>query len=151
MHRCFVIVGLVAAGCGGEYAPVGAQRPASNVVPVAGTLTYQGKPLEYYLVSFIPESGGHVAIGTTDSSGKFTLGTNKQGDGASVGTYKVSVTFAGPPADDDKSAQEPPPEDESKLPKPKFQLPSQYGSHETSNIKVDVPSGGLSDYKLELK
>src|SRR4051812_27035677 len=125
MVRWIVAAGLVAAGCGGGYTPAGAQKPAKNVVPVVGTLTYQGKPLENYMVSFIPKDGGHNAVGVTDATGNFILGTNKPRDGAAIGSYGVAVAFVGPPPDADKSVTDAPP-DPDKLPKAQVTIPTKY-------------------------
>jgi len=150
MLRWIVAAAVVGTGCGGGYAPVGVQAPAKNVVKVAGTLTFQGKPLANYMVSFIPAEGAHNAVGVTDSSGNFVLGTNKPGDGAAVGSYKVSVAFAGPPQDDSNQALAPAPEPDA-VPKPAIEIPAKYTDPNTSEITVEVPSGGLTDYKIELK
>ena len=103
------------------------------------------------MVSFIPAEGGHTAVGMTDASGNFVLGTNKPGDGAAVGSYKVSVAFAGPPQDDSNQAQAPAPDPDTVIPKPAFEIPAKYIDANMSGITVDVPSGGLTDYKIELK
>lgn len=137
-------------GCGGG--PVAVAKPASNVVPVVGTLTYQGKPLELYMVSFQPvDEGGYSAVGTTDSSGNFILGTNKPNDGAKVGKYKVAITYAGPPSDVDLALQEPGDIVPPKRAKTFVQLPQKYGKADTSFIQIEVPAGGLPDCKIDLK
>jgi hypothetical protein len=138
-----LIAGL--SGCGSnEIKPT-----LEKVVPVSGTLTYQGKPLENYQVSFIPTDGRRAAVGITDVAGRFTLGTNDIGDGAPPGKHKVSVTFA-PPSPDD-SATSSPVDDPELLPKPKVAIPKKYGNPETSGLQQEVPSGGLTDLKLDLK
>lgn len=85
-HLC-VILGAVAflAGCGG-----GSKGP--ETVPVKGVVKYQGKPVPKLSVAFIPNDG-MLAYGTTDANGQFSLMTNKAGDGAKVGTYKVAISF----------------------------------------------------------
>jgi hypothetical protein len=149
-NRWFVIVGAIATGCGG-----GANSPrfvpASNVVPVSGTLTYQGNPLAFYQVTFTPkEGGGHSASGRTDESGKFKLGTNVPGDGANVGTYIVSAAYSGPPVEDDSASKVLTTEPE-KLPKPSVEIPKEYKSATTSKLTQEVPAGGLTDLKIDLK
>src|SRR5215510_8628347 len=81
-------------GCGGYSQRANIER----VAPVSGVLTFQGKPLEFYQVTFSPEDGRRPATGTTDAEGKFTLGTNKPNDGAPPGLNKVAVVWVGPPA-----------------------------------------------------
>lgn len=70
-----LILGL--AGC----SPAVVKPTLEKVVPVSGTVTYQGKPVESFQVSFIPTDGRRAAVGITDASGKFTLGTNDVADG----------------------------------------------------------------------
>ena len=73
---------LAALGCG-----------QNNMVPVKGTVTLDGQPIEGALVKFIPKPGAasHEATAVTDASGNFSLGTLKDGDGAWRGVYKVCV------------------------------------------------------------
>jgi hypothetical protein len=87
LGRWSVLLGVFAVltGCGGA-------GDAPTTVPVKGVVTYQGKPVAKLSVAFIPETG-LLASGTTDAQGKFVLTTNKSGDGAMVGTYKVAITF----------------------------------------------------------
>jgi hypothetical protein len=75
---------LAAAGCGGKYKPV----------PVSGTVTLDGKPLEGAMVNFYSigdAKEGRGAHGTTDKNGAFSLTTMKDGDGAIRGDYKVVI------------------------------------------------------------
>lgn len=81
---------VLLAGCGGEKLPT---------VPVKGTVTYNGKPLDGADVAFVPkdpEGGGRGASGVTDSQGNFKLQTFLVGDktaaGALPGEYLVSVS-----------------------------------------------------------
>ena len=87
LDRLCVILAATAflAGCGG-----GSSAPVT--VPVQGVVNYQGKPVPKLSVAFIPDKG-LLASGTTDAQGKFTLMTNKPGDGAMVGNYKVAISF----------------------------------------------------------
>jgi hypothetical protein len=89
LGRVCVLLGVFGflAGCGGGASD------APAVVPVKGVVNYQGKPVPNVAVSFIPEKG-LLATGTTDADGKFELTTNKPGDGAVVGTYKVAINFS---------------------------------------------------------
>ena len=87
LDRLCVILAATAflAGCGG-----GGSAPVT--VHVQGMVTYQGKPVPKLSVAFIPDKG-MLASGTTDAQGRFSLMTNKPGDGAMVGTYKVAINF----------------------------------------------------------
>lgn len=136
----------VLVGCGG-YSQ---QAHLEKVVPAAGVLTFQGKPLEHYQVVCRPTDGRRTAIGVTDASGRFTLGTNKPGDGAPAGNHKVAVVWVGPPIQS-QPGQETIIDDPSKLPKPKFIVPAKYGNPETSGLTLEVPAKGASELKIDLK
>jgi hypothetical protein len=118
-------------------------------VPVSGTLTYNGKPVPSFKVVFSPTDGRKTAMGTTDADGKFTLGTNAPGDGAAVGTHKVTVAFDPPPEVD--SAVATPIDTPAKMPKPAVAVPDKYSKQETSDLVQEVPDAGLPDLKIELK
>lgn len=130
------------AGCGFAPGPV---ATIEEVVPVSGTLTYQGKPLEGYQVTFLPTDGRRVAVGVTDSAGHFTLGTNTLNDGAPPGSHKVSVVWAGPPSTDGAVLDAP-----TQPPKPPVQIPTKYGNPESSGLTQEVPPEGLRDLKIDL-
>jgi hypothetical protein len=63
----------------------------SKPMGIKGKVTLDGAPLSGASVEFVPEDGGHSAVGTTDSDGKFSLTTYKPGDGALRGEYRVVV------------------------------------------------------------
>jgi hypothetical protein len=82
---------LTGAGCDGRRTPV----------PVTGTVTLDGKPVEGATVTFHrigDDKDGRLAIGQTDTTGTFRLRTGNE-DGARPGEYKVVViknVLAGP-------------------------------------------------------
>lgn len=84
----------IVSGCGGPdpYA----------TVPVTGVVTCNGKPVANGVVNFTPlpdQEGrgegnrGRVALGKTDSEGKFTLTTYQNNDGAIKGRHTVTVSM----------------------------------------------------------
>jgi hypothetical protein len=78
------------AGCG-----VDTNRP--KVVPVSGKVSQKGKPLTAGDIVFSPAggtngSGGHIATGQIGPDGTYRLTTFNTGDGAVLGTHKVTVT-----------------------------------------------------------
>jgi hypothetical protein len=81
---------FVAAGCG---------RKVEQVVPVEGTVEYKGKPVVGAAVTFQPEHG-KSATGVTDENGRFVLTTYSTGDGAVVGTHKVTIVPLNVPSQD---------------------------------------------------
>jgi hypothetical protein len=62
-------------------------------VPAGGVVNYKGAPIGKINVMLMPSSGGLIAEGTTDDSGKFKLSTKEPGDGAMVGTYTVAFKY----------------------------------------------------------
>lgn len=89
LHRPAPLVGLTgllvaAAGCDGQRMPV----------PVSGTVTLDGRPVEGATVTFHligDDRDGRPAIGQTDKTGTFRLKTGNE-DGARPGDYKVVIT-----------------------------------------------------------
>jgi hypothetical protein len=62
-----------------------------QMAPVTGKVLYNGKPLEFGSVTFQPPRG-QSARGKVQSDGSFSLSTYRPGDGAVVGSHKVSIT-----------------------------------------------------------
>jgi hypothetical protein len=141
-----VLIGF-SAGCESKSGP---QAIVEAVVPVSGTLTYKGQPLESYQVSFVPTDGRRAAVGTTDATGRFKMGTNAMGDGAPPGTHKVTVVWV-PPTPADGAGLDAPIDDPALLPKPKVAIPEKYANADTSGLTQEVPAGGLNDLKIDLQ
>jgi hypothetical protein len=154
MRRHLANLGLLAitfaaalcAGCNGYSQKANVEK----VVPAAGTLTYQGKPLESYQVALLPTDGRRPATGITDAAGKFTLGTNNVGDGAPPGTHKVAIVWS-PPRPAGEMGQETINDNPATLPKPKIKIPDKYSDPEKSGLVVEVPAGGAKDIKIDLQ
>lgn len=106
--------GVALPGCGPKY---------PETIPVAGTVTLDGKPVAGAAVVFTPEEG-QQATGTTDDSGRFELSTFQLGDGALPGTHRVTVA---------KTTTDP--DDEEKV---VFIIPQKYGNLQTSELTCDV-------------
>jgi hypothetical protein len=131
------------AGCGPSQ-PTGI---VYDTVPAAGRITYQGKPLENYRVYLHPaDATQRVSSGKTDADGRFTLGTNEEGDGALVGAHKVSVTYVGP-----EIQEEPGRETFAPPPPPSVEVPEKYTQADTSNVTVTIPEGGDKNLVINLK
>ena len=69
----------------------GCEEPGTPKVPVTGTVTFNGKPLDGAIVSFTPKTEGLPASATTDAEGKYVLTTETNGDGAVIGEYAVTI------------------------------------------------------------
>lgn len=86
--------GLALAGCGSETPPD--QLP---VFPASVQVTVGGQPAEGVFVLLQPVPGSPAAMkdevvsGTTDATGKVTLTTYEQNDGAPVGEYIVLIRW----------------------------------------------------------
>jgi hypothetical protein len=81
-----VLTGTQLAGCGR------AKRPW-EVVPVSGTVIYQGQPVSGLTVEFQPEQG-RPSQALTDENGSFTLNYTIHERGAQVGTHRVTFSWA---------------------------------------------------------
>ena len=86
ISRWWIAWGAAVAGAAAAIVGCGPDRP--KMTPVTGTVTLSGKPLEGVAVMFVSK-GGRPAHGTTDASGRFTLGTFEASDGALVGEHTV--------------------------------------------------------------
>lgn len=140
------LISMILPGCSQQVGPVGEVIP---VVDAAGTVSFKGKPLEAFTVTFMPVSGERPASGISDADGKFRLGTNAAGDGAVAGPNKVAVVWTGPTLADDTTSG--PIDDPSKMPKPPVAIPAKYANPETSGITLEIPTSGTDDLKVELE
>ncbi len=92
-------------GCGPEGLPT---------VPVEGTVTVDGSPMEGVTVMFSPSDGsGRAASARTDAEGHYVLTTEINGDGALVGSYKVAISKN--VTEDDGLPDEVDPDDEASM------------------------------------
>ena len=72
-----------------------------DTVPVSGVVACNGKPVANGVINFTPmaEQGrsegnrGRVALGRTDSNGRFKLTTYENEDGAIVGRHTVTISM----------------------------------------------------------
>jgi len=123
-----------AIGCGG-----GSPRPVS----VRGQVTFQGRPLERGMVTFVPTEPGPPATGKIEPDGQYSLSTFRPGDGALPGRYAVMVIAVG-----DTAGRLP---DEANPP-PALLIPRKYASHRTSDITKDVSeANNIIPIDIELK
>ena len=143
MTKWNVISGLLLCfmGC----APAQPTGDVIDTVPASGILTHKGAPLEFYRVSFFPKEN-RPAMGETNAEGKFTLGTNKPGDGAVVGSHKVAITWIGPPSTNPNEGMT----EFTSPPPPKVKLDPKYSDPETSGLVLEIPDGGSAELKVDL-
>lgn len=151
---------LVALGClafSMFLVGCGADLPAT--VPVTGTVTLDGNPIEGASVNFLSVEGNITASGVTDASGKFTVKTivgDQMVDGAVVGKHQVAVVKT----ESDGIAVTDPKEMMAKMAsnpaitsdyKPKAIIPTQYNNPTMSQLTADVTEAGPNDFTFPLK
>ena len=121
---------FLAAGCSGD-----GTEPLKNLVPVSGTITYDGEPLDQGVVSFAPvEPGGQSATGKI-VDGKFTMQTTVSAPGVVAGKYKVLVEST-------ETLDSAPSTNPTDLyAKPKNLIPARYNDVKTSGLEIEVVSG----------
>jgi len=67
---------------------------------VRGTVTYEGQPVKYGQVMFVPDDSkgttGPVALSMINKDGTFDMSTEEAGDGVVVGQHKVGIVGLDP-------------------------------------------------------
>lgn len=139
-----VFSGLLLTGCGSGV----------KAVPVSGTVTVDGTPLENVGVNFAPigETGavGPGSSGVTDAQGRFALETvgDRRADGAVVGKHRVTLFESrGEGADDPYADPNLKPEErEAKLEQIRFKLPPQARD---GSLTFEVPPAGTAEANFQ--
>jgi hypothetical protein len=111
-------------------------RSGTRLVPVAGTVTLDGRPLSAASVVLSPVRATSPGpfCGKTDAQGRFQLGpTDNAGTGAAAGEYFVIITTVEPPPGG--SELSPPPQE-------KEIVPDEYRS---GTKRFQVPAGGTRE------
>lgn len=152
--------GFASVGCGGgnDY----------GVVPVSGTVTFDGKPVGKLRISFLPlpvgenYETGPYSTGETDSEGKFTLKTRYGNDGAVAGRHSLRFVYSDVSKrqmDDLRYAmgearEEGSKADYEKAKKKLAELKAKLKGRPVLKFRyrevVEVPAEGIDDLKLEL-
>ena len=139
MHASFVIgfssFVILSTGCS-----------SSNIAPVSGRVTLDGKPLAGVHVGFQPiakpgemnPGGGSYALTDSDGQYKLLLVEGEQ-PGAVVGRHRVEITAR---------SEIPANIDVAKRPPPKVFVPAKYS--QKSELTFEVPSGGTVAANFEL-
>jgi hypothetical protein len=92
---CLAMFAAMLLGCNKKY----------DIVPLKGTLTYDGQPVPDMIVRFEP-SVGRPSDSFTDANGSFDMSYTIDRMGVEVDTHKVTVFW--PPTDDKANAKPPP-------------------------------------------
>lgn len=154
----FGLMLLAVLGCGQQ------SGEKLDTVPISGTVTLDGAPVEGVSVVFAPTGGGGMAAsGKTDSSGHYKLTTRDPDDGAMAGSYVVmlSKTEGEGPASEavkpgmseeeaTKAAMEAYVASGQAETKFKDLLPAKYKDPAASGFKADVAKGGQTEFNFEL-
>jgi hypothetical protein len=111
------------------------EREQGAMAPVSGIVTLDGKPLSGIRVTFWTNSPIFSAYSTavTDSKGNFSLVDRYFREGAEVGRHKIEFEW-----------------DELDESAPPFKIPKKYEKGGAGQFVVDVPSGGLESFALEM-
>ena len=135
------LICLALPGCGGPK--------VKGLVPVRGTVVYNGEPLAGASIGLTPkdfDNGARIGAGMTDANGRFELRTIGE-RGVLPGEYVVVVIkneiVPQTPQGNPRPGRPPPSEVKSLLPK-------RYGDPKTSDLNVVVEKSGLTNWLLEL-
>jgi hypothetical protein len=158
------LTGWAIPGCRDASAP--------KVIPVAGTVRYQGKPLDGATVVFATsgETPGAtvLAIGTTDAQGRFRVKTQVGSlgsyEGAVAGTHRVTISKFIPPNHMTEQEYQQKVEAEKKIMEAKGQLlpgeaaPAKvqllnpgYSNSQKTTLTAKVQAGETNEFTFDLK
>jgi hypothetical protein len=154
-RRAFVLaaVAVLAAGCSGRTG----SKYAALLVPAAGRVTLEGRPLAAATVLFIPLASAAGQVGATaftDADGRYGAITPlpntaaRRSKGMVPGRYRVvlrKLVMA-----DGGAVPEGIEDSEALAQGATNALPSRYGTAETTPLEVEVPAGGTDGLVLEV-
>ncbi|MEN6408071.1 MAG: hypothetical protein ABFC77_16575 [Thermoguttaceae bacterium] len=98
----------------------------SPIAPATGKVLFNGKPLQFGLVMFVPDHG-RPAEGEIQSDGTFQLTTYQKNDGAVIGHHRVAITC-------EKSSKS---GEVEESPGPSL-IPPKYSEYKTSGLEATV-------------
>lgn len=126
---------MTLAGCGGVESLPG-------LVPVAGTVKYDGKPLPKGLIAFLPDDPKESTANSPITNGSYRLMTTASSPGLKPGTYKVIV----------QSWEVEPGEDASGKPTPgKSAIPAEYADSNKTPLRANIDKAGNRSLDLNLE
>ena len=108
---------------------------APKLAKAKGTVKARGKPLANIGVTFFPTGSGPIAMGRTDEHGQFVMMTIVPGDGAPVGTHKVTLGAAEESQSEFAVAA---------------RIPKKYALPDTSGLTANVEEGRLNEFQFEV-
>jgi hypothetical protein len=107
MNAGVLLVTFVLIGCGGDSAP---PSPPETLVPVSGTVKFDGQPAKGIEVTFVPSGAtkGYSSSGVTDDAGKYKLQSlMSKKPGVAVGTCVVLFSKMDKPFSKDRPGEIP--------------------------------------------
>ncbi|MBT5018233.1 MAG: carboxypeptidase regulatory-like domain-containing protein [Planctomicrobium sp.] len=141
-----IIFSSALCGCGGDGRP--------SLVEVEGAVTLDGEPIGGAQLAFIPDAGNEIQRGsraTSDSGGKFTVGTYAVNDGIPVGKYKVTVIKEELDGELPEGYNTEDPSANAKPMKMKLFTPEHYSLPDQTDLTVEVTSDGMSPATIALE
>ena len=143
---------LLLVGCTGANDP-----NRQHTEPVTVKVNYNGKPVEGATVTFISMGQKPLpAVGRTNAQGVAKLRTYEEGDGAVVGSHRVTIskseiTNAPPEAADVESEDyQPPAPGGTPVPVLKDLIPRKYSVPGSSGLTAEVTEGSPLEVTFEL-
>lgn len=143
------LVCVLLTGCGTDL---------PDTVPVSGTVTLDGDPVEGATVNMLSDESSIVAHGKTDANGEFTVSTiigSRTVEGAVVGTHKIAVVKTdsqGQQMEDPKKMMEEMttnPAITSEF-RQTHLIPEKYKNPSMSQLTAEVTASGPNEITLEL-
>jgi hypothetical protein len=133
----------------------------AKTVPVSGSVTYKGQPVEGAQVTFLGDGNVLPAIAVTDANGKFKCTTYNSGDGAIPGEHSVTVSKTVTTGLETESITQRSEKGmeramlrgqrgENQPPKPLNMVPEKYAQAATSPLHLTVKEGAANEFKIEL-
>jgi len=134
-------------------------RPATN--RAGGVVEYRGQPLSRATITFVgrDDASGKefAAVGLTDDRGRFSLQTFRPADGVIAGSHRVKIekqSLGGglPAAVQSPTTREEYEAERAALAKMRVgsEIPSRYGSFDTSGLTAEVTEKGPNEFAFEL-
>jgi hypothetical protein len=139
-----VALAVLLAGCNSEP-----QGPP--LVPVEGTITFDGKPLGAADLMFVPQADtqGQGGVAQTDKEGKFALlSQDRKHKGAPVGSYRVIINkLVKPDGSDFVPDPNAGPMDTGGF---RELLPAAYSDMGQTQLEATVPAAGAKNLEFKL-
>ncbi|HVT29388.1 MAG TPA: carboxypeptidase-like regulatory domain-containing protein [Lacipirellulaceae bacterium] len=117
---CALLLPALMVGCSG----------GSQVAPVTGLVTLDGRPLENADVTFQPDASRRPSMGRTDAKGHYELAYKRGQPGALVGEHTVRIYVSS-----------------ELVPNPPH-IPARYDTHSTLRRRVEAGKKNVFDFAL---